>query len=220
MANLNGKILTPLIDFDFIVDTDMGLIRFIRQRFQDPRAFKLDIVNKSDREILSLLYSREHINPLSIISTENNMSDIDCLYDSFMKEYKREIIAMSISQKPINNFVGGMLANGINIGVNGYICIKDDLEESEIRTHFNCNNFVRSDDKQSISVKDPFYVKDYSFFIKNGATNIFKKKIYTSPRQYNINYFEQVENEITKNNVPVLMGKDFRIKGENDNGHT
>ena len=75
-TNLNGKILAPLIDFDFIVNTELGLIRFIREQYQDDRAFKLDILNKSDREILSLLYSRLNYNPLSIISTDNNSKNI------------------------------------------------------------------------------------------------------------------------------------------------
>ena len=40
--NLSGRILSTLIDFNFLVDTDIGLIRFIRENFQDNRAFKLD----------------------------------------------------------------------------------------------------------------------------------------------------------------------------------
>ena len=56
--NLSGRILSTLIDFNFLVDTDIGLIRFIREKFQDNRVFKLDELNKSDRSILSLLYSR------------------------------------------------------------------------------------------------------------------------------------------------------------------
>jgi len=80
MDNLNGRTVNSVIDFDLIVNTDIGLIRFIRENYKDPRAFRLDILEKSDREILSLLSSRENINPLSVISTEENMHDIDGLY--------------------------------------------------------------------------------------------------------------------------------------------
>ena len=81
--NLNGRVLSALIDFDLVVNTELGLIRFIRENFQDDRAFNLETLNKSDREILSLLYSRKNENPLSIISTEDNLGDIDKLYNFF-----------------------------------------------------------------------------------------------------------------------------------------
>ena len=64
---MEGKKLSALIDYDFIVNTEFGLIRFIREFYQDEDVFDLNVLNKSDREILSLLYSRTHYNPLSII---------------------------------------------------------------------------------------------------------------------------------------------------------
>ena len=97
--NLSGRVLNTLIDFNLLVDTDIGLIRFIRNNFQDDRVFKLDIVNKSDRYILSLLYSRENWNPLSIISTEDNIKDIDKLYKSFFDEYKQDILKIEFQIK-------------------------------------------------------------------------------------------------------------------------
>ena len=87
--NLNGRVLNAVIDFDFIVNTELGLVRFIRDNFQDDRVFDLDVLNKSDREILSLLCSRDNPNPLSIISTQENMRDIDPLYNSFFINYKK-----------------------------------------------------------------------------------------------------------------------------------
>ena len=72
----NGKTLHTLLDFDFIVNTELGLIRLIREEYRDSRAFNMDIVDKSDREILSLLSSRKNSNPLSIISTDENFDDI------------------------------------------------------------------------------------------------------------------------------------------------
>ena len=77
--NLNGRVLNAVIDFDFIVNTELGLVRFIRDNFQDDRVFDLDVLNKSDREILSLLCSRKNPNALSIISRRENMWGIDPL---------------------------------------------------------------------------------------------------------------------------------------------
>ena len=50
--NLNGRVVTSVIDFDLIVNTDIGLIKFIQDSYQDNRVFKLEDINRSDREIL------------------------------------------------------------------------------------------------------------------------------------------------------------------------
>ena len=63
--NLNGHVVNSVIDFNMIVNTDIGLIKFIQDSYQDNRVFKLEDINRSDREILSLLYSRKNSNPLS-----------------------------------------------------------------------------------------------------------------------------------------------------------
>ena len=62
--NLNGRVVTSVIDFDLIVNTDIGLIKFIQGNFQDDKVFDLEKLNRSDRTILSLLYSRNNTNPL------------------------------------------------------------------------------------------------------------------------------------------------------------
>lgn len=208
--NLNGKVLQALIDFDLIVNTDVGLIRFIREKFQDDRAFILDILNKSDREILSLLYSRKNPNPLSIISTEANMSDIDELYNSFFDKYKKEIIRRSVSEQNIIDFVKLVIASGQNFGVNGYIAVNDELEENEIYSHFSRIGIVKKSNKSSIINKEPYYVKDFRFF-KGIEDKVINTRIYVAPYQYNIDYLESVDNLLTSMNQYILFGKDHRI---------
>jgi len=222
-GNLNGKVLNPLVDFDFIVNTELGLIRFIRENYQDDRAFKLDVLNKSDREILSLLSSRTNPNPISIISTEENMNDIDDLYNSFFETHKLDIIKRSTAEQSTMRFMNLMIDAGYNYGINGYIAVKDELERSEIISHFGRANIIEKSDKHGILSKDPFYVRDYRFFIEtNIVDEIKQKKIYIPPKTYSLNYFEYVENRLTRNNVFVLTGKDYRLnKGENNNnGHS
>ena len=156
--NLSGRILSTLIDFNFLVDTDIGLIRFIREKFQDNRVFKLDILNKSDRYILSLLYSRLNWNPLSIISTEENLPDIDELYKSFFDTYKKDIIHRSLTYKNINLFISMMFANCNNLGINPVIFVNDKLEEEEIYRFFNIRKTTDNKDKRNLASKDVYYV--------------------------------------------------------------
>ena len=217
-SNLNGKILSAVIDFDFIVNTDLGLIRLIREKYQDDRAFKLDILNKSDREILSLLYSCTNPNPLYIISTEKNIQDIDKLYSSFIKDYKKEILLRSTAEYNTVIFIQMALKSEANLGVNLSFYCKDSDEINELESHFGKLKILTQNDRSSIPSRDSYYVKDYKFFTNLHLENkIIHKVIYTSPREYNIKYFESVSNQLTSTNVFILMGKDYREKKSNGN---
>lgn len=213
-TNLNGRVLNPVIDFDFIVNTDLGLIRFIRENFQDDRAFNLSILNKSDREILSLLYSRKYQNPLSVISSDDNIDDIDPLYKSFFDNYKEDIIKRSTSEKSIIGFVSLMCSSGMNLGINCSICVRDEIESNQIISHFGRSMIIDISDKASLLTKDVYYVRDFKFFEEADINkNITHKKIYISPRQYVVDFIEESDTELARSNVFILMGKDYR-KGE------
>ena len=217
---LNGKSLNALIDFDFIVDIDFGIIRFIRENYADKRAFKLDVLDKSDKEILSLLSTRDNWNPLSIISSEENMNDIDDLYNSFFEKYKEQIIHRSVAEVSITDFVSLAIEEGFNMGINVTISVSDDVEESEILSHFDRVNILKKSVQSSkdILMYDPIYVKDYRTFTKLGLENdIQNKKIYITPRKYNIDYFVKTENSLTRNNALALMGKKYDVPGEKEN---
>lgn len=214
--HLNGRTLNAVIDFDLIVNTELGLIRFIRENYQDAKAFNLETLNKSDKEILSLLFSRKNENPLSIISTEENLGDIDKLYDSFFENYKQDIIDHSNSDSTIFKFVNYVVHSSSNFGVNAFIATTDDIESKSITSHFGIKaRTIQKLDAGNITTKDMYYIKDYRFFTKiNLEDKIAGKKIYMSPRQYNIDYFENVVNSLTSRNVFILFGKDYSHKGE------
>ena len=166
--NLNGHVVNSVIDFNMIVNTDIGLIKFIQDSYQDNRVFKLEDINRSDREILSLLYSRKNPNPLSEFVNEEFIGEIDSLYKSFFDSYKQEILDHSIIFSNIYKFVSMATENGINLGINTAIAIRDDLEEKELDKHFSITNFLNKDsDKSLIMKREVFYINDYLFFNKN-----------------------------------------------------
>lgn len=217
--NLSGRILSTLIDFNFLVDTDIGLIRFIREKFQDNRAFKLDELNKSDRSILSLLYSRTNWNPLSIISTEKNLPDIDELYNSFFETYKKDILYRSLTYTKINTFITMLFDKANVIGVNPGIYVKDDLEAEEITRFFGINKLIETEEKRTLSSREVYYVKDYKFFTNHELTDIVQKKIYISPRAYNALYIRDNVNNLTMYNEFIPIGTNYsRKEEENKNG--
>lgn len=213
--NLNGRVITALIDFDLVVNTELGLIRFVREKFQDERAFKLEVLNRSDKEILSLLFSRKNPNPLSIISTEENLPDIDKLYDSFFKSYKKEIIDRANSDAHIFKFAKYVVTSSSNLGVNAFFAVDDDLERSSLVEHFgSMTKTIEKSIPKNLLSRDVYYIKDYRFFTdRNLQDKIAGKKIYMSPRQYNKDYFEDVTNSLTSRNVFILFGKDYANQG-------
>ena len=216
--NLNGHVVNSVIDFNMIVNTDIGLIKFIQDSYQDNRVFKLEDINRSDREILSLLYSRKNPNPLSEFVNEEFIEEIDSLYKSFFDSYKQEILDHSIIFSNIYKFVSMATENGINLGINTAIAIRDDLEEKELDKHFSIANFLNKDsDKSLIIRREAFYINDYLFFNKN-REKILHQKIYITPMQYNLDLLEQDTSKFVTENQFIFFGEDFKSKGENNNG--
>ena len=59
VKNLEFNTLNMYIEFEMIVDTDFGLLRFIAENFADERMFYIDTLNEDDNLIKGMLYERE-----------------------------------------------------------------------------------------------------------------------------------------------------------------
>lgn len=213
-GTLNGRILNVVIDFDFIVNSDVGLIRFIKENYLDDRIFLVDLLrNMSDGELLSLLYSRKNWNPLSVISTESNLSDIDDLYNSFFKNFKKEIIEKSISLPKTLDFIKLIENYGQNFGISPSFMVEDILECDKLQTVFPKIPVINKMDTKLLLEKNPYYVKDYRFFLRDSLKDKVKyKKIYLPSYQYSIDYIENTQCTLTTENIFVYTGDDYRIK--------
>lgn len=218
--NLNGRVVTSVIDFDLIVNTDIGLIKFIQGNFQDDKFFDLEKLNRSDRTMLSLLYSRNNPNPLSVIVNPEMSGEIDSLYKSFFESYKQEIIDNSIIFSDIFNFVSLAIASGTDVGISTVVAVNDSIEEEEIHKHFTRPVFLNKSDKLILS-REAFYINDYRFFDRYNKNKIVHKKIYITPLQYSLDYIDKDETRFATQNQFILFGKDFRnLKGDNTNGNS
>ena len=93
---MNGRAVSPLFSFDFLFDTDMGLILFIKNFLQVEEAFDLNILNQDVKELYQLIANREEQNPLSVISTKDNMQCIKDLYEDFMDYHKNPLVHEAI----------------------------------------------------------------------------------------------------------------------------
>lgn len=203
---MDGKVLKVLIDFDFIVDTDIGLLKFIRDKYskedQPLKFIKDQISNKSDRELLSLLYFRKSWNPLSIISDyTSSITELDNIYSTLFKEYEEDILRQSISNKRIYAFIHTTI-NTKNNGIQPYVCSRTELEHSTLNKAFKRIQYVPYTDKNTIKSMDLFYVKDYRFFTDSDLI-VSHKNIYCIDNKYNTDYFENTSSVLTRTNQVI-----------------
>lgn len=94
-ASLRSELL---MDFDCYVDTDIGLIRLIKEKYLDERVFDRELINSNIIKIIKLLYNRKDKNPLYVFSKDGvSKEDLDDYYNEFIKEEYDEILARSVT---------------------------------------------------------------------------------------------------------------------------
>lgn len=216
----NGRIIRALLDFDFIVNTDIGVIRYIRDKYPEEKSFDLETLHKGDRYLLSLLYSRENSNPLSIIATDSDIINIDRLYTGLFKLWEESILRYSLVDDNILRFVRSLTVLNSGSGAIYDIVVSSEpqakimskLIGSKVRLK---KNLLPND----VLSYDNLYIRDYLFFEKYKilVDNIKGKTIYTTSRIYNLNYFSSHESLVRTNVVNIMEDIEFLKKGENDN---
>lgn len=127
VKNLEFNTLNMYIEFEMIVDTDFGLLRFIAENFADERMFYIDTLNEDDNLIKGMLYERESYNPLVVPAIdESNMEKLNSLYDQFMDRYRKEILLDSVPTD-ICTLANNLIISDSNTFVS--ILCKDEMEE-------------------------------------------------------------------------------------------
>jgi hypothetical protein len=87
-----------LIDFNCYVDTEVGLIKLIRNNFLDDSIFDVDKIKGNMRSIILSLIERKEANPLYLFSKDSvNKNDLDDYYKEFMEDEYDNIISLSVT---------------------------------------------------------------------------------------------------------------------------
>ena len=94
-ASLRSEIL---IDFDCYIDTEVGLIRLIREKYLDEKVFNTDLLRSNLRVIIKMLMERKEVNPLYLFANEDiSRKDLDDYYQQFMDEEFDSILSRSVT---------------------------------------------------------------------------------------------------------------------------
>lgn len=156
-ANSN---LAPLISFNTIVDTDIGLIKLVCEDFFDPAVFDEDLFKDlSKYQLIHKVYYRDHTNPLTAIAKKDTpIQLLDEYYQEFKEKYMSEIYKRSITTEMLNSIYNFNISQDINSVILCYSQEQIDLlnEESELEEN---KKILFSD----IITKDKFSFKQYFF---------------------------------------------------------
>lgn len=94
-ASLRSELL---IDFNTLVDTEIGLFELIRREYLDPDVFNVELLNSDIKKLLSLLITREEVNPLYLIANDNiDRKDLDDYYKEFIETKYIDILIYSVT---------------------------------------------------------------------------------------------------------------------------
>lgn len=202
--NINGKILSPLISFDMLFDTSIGFVNFVKKFCTDERFDMNKIKSMSDREILSLTYSRKKANPLSILPIDSMVNLNECLSLFFVKYYEK-VLQLS----PFTDFGYVVIMMGSNRfdGIRPYILVKNDEEVAKIRSVKDLKNMntVYLSDVKGMDF-DPYYILSYNdLYAYRDLLNYEGKNIYISSHEFNKSLLSTKDLSFLDNSEVILL---------------
>lgn len=209
-----------LVEFEFLVDLDIAMFKYIQSNFSDSEYVDKKIIRmRNDYYIINKLLYRDHINPLEII-----MPDVDTtkLYCELHDDKEEELLKYALYHDTMflmNTFIENASSVGITI-----LC-RNELESEFIKRRKNNDiSIIIESDKSKLDLRKytAIYTKFAASVIEYG--HIEGKYIYIAAARYNLMLPEETIDPI----LTVLYGElniiklmdlytkvKFMFKGEN-----
>ncbi len=187
-ASLRSEIL---IDFNCYVDTEVGLIRLIQEKYLDEKVFNIDLLKSNLRIIIKMLIERKELNPLYLFSNDDiSRDDLDDYYKEFMKIEYDNILSRSVTTE-ISHLVE-LFKSEPNIHVT-FLCYNEkekDLLEKE--KSLKNRKIILDSDNVDFSKFTQYYFKyiseDIEKYIFPYKTYYFSKYLINFDDEFNIKY--------------------------------
>ena len=202
--------LFPIIPFNLLVDTDIGIIRFINENYNDPTVFYSGMLSSPVKPLINLLYNRTRINPLTIVSIDKENPKLDSYYDELMEKYYVDIINKSVTTNFFNAVKLWCNSDG---AIRPNILCKSEFEKTVIEKLINLDDsfdIIISEYKDlDLDCKDPLYFKNY-IDVQNMMVKLIGKNIYIAGYKYN--FIEEDGKSILPNSSILLTNSNiFKI---------
>lgn len=189
-----------LVDFNMVVDTDLGLINMMKREYNNTE-FVLKYINSmKDKIIIDQLLERKDKNPLSIIIKDEFRDSIDNLYKEFIETEYDNILKYSSTTDIIS-----LINVYINTGAVHVDIICKNKSEEQIINNLNIPQLkvIVENDKSKIDLSnyDTIFIKDYSDILN--FTEVVAKNIFIGNYKFNL----EDDNRIPLNDISLIVGK-------------
>lgn len=198
----DGK-LYPLIPFDLVIDTEIGLLQTISKKYHNTDVFYESLMDAPVKYQIYLLNKRPRLNPITVLAKDrDNFELMDDYYKQFFEEEYVDILKNSIITRLFIVIMEGIKAGTIKPTI---VC-KSPLEENYLLKR-NREIFEKCDIKVNVSFKtlinierDPIYVKNIMDLLYL-MDNIIAKNVYIPNYRFN---YEDTEKTLLKQEPFIL----------------
>jgi hypothetical protein len=169
-----------LANFDFLVDLDVAMFKFIKNRYKNSKYVDQKIINMEDENLIKYtMLNRKHINPLEVIMPEVDTTD---MYYEIMNDHFDELLSYA---KAYDTF--GLLITFLNNASSVDIVVRCNNEKEEkfikklnpiLNTTITPRSNVRVNDYSVI------YEKYYAYLIE--YPKLITKHIYIAAAKFNM----------------------------------
>jgi hypothetical protein len=186
-ASLRSELL---IDFNCIVDTEIGMINLIKDKYLDDSVFNKDIIMGSLESIILLLIERKDPNPLYLFANDNiDRKDLDDYYREFMTQEYNSVLKYSITTGLSNLIYLFKTEPGIHVT---FLC-ESNVEKQlllSIEDFKECNIVLYDDNTIDFSQYSTYYFKYITDqvlnFMYDYKTYYFSKYLLNFDNEFNL----------------------------------
>ena len=133
MESINNNIL---VDYNMIVDTDVGLYYLLQSKYNNPEYIKTEMLTLDKHgAVIKLMWEREDLNPLKMFLKDDYIDNADRLYNELLNTEEEFIDLNSNLYKTFNMFFTFLNTNLIDISI---FC-KSEQQENTIKQRGNTN---------------------------------------------------------------------------------
>lgn len=169
-----------LANFDFLVDLDVAMFKFIKNRYKNSKYVDQKIINMEDENLIKYtMLNRKHINPLEIIMPEVDTTD---MYYEIMNDHFDELLSYA---KAYDTF--GLLITFLNNASSVDIVVRCNNEKEEKfikKLNSKLNTIITPRSNVRVSEYSVIYEKYYAYLIE--YPKLITKHIYIAAAKFNM----------------------------------
>lgn len=178
LRRFQGKDNALLVEFEFMVDTDLGLWRFFKENYQDDPKVNKEFLEFDEIKATTALIARQHQNPLALIAP---LYDYDALYRDLMSTQELQVLQ---SSTPYSSFGMIRTINNEASSVTVDILCQNEIEQAYIKTLAEeLNVLVKPKSEVDPSFYSAFFLKYITNF--NEYPEMRRRYVYVANAGYN-----------------------------------